>query len=185
MSLTIGIVSYSLTKEHKAMTQAAIESYKGLCDELLVVENGGNAYFDADIFIQYKHNQGYTKAANTVLKNATSEYIAVVNNDTTLESGNLHDLCIPGTVTSPNIFPISPEGFSGSFFVVPKTVLLVSGFLNEAMVNRYSDTDYLNRLIRLNIPIQKVETVRINHKVNQTISVTVTNDQDGEVYRKL
>jgi GT2 family glycosyltransferase len=186
MTLTIGILTYTINDEYRDMTQKCIDSFKNYADELIVVENGGKYNWEADIFVKYIENVGYTKGVNTILELATSDYILFISNDVTLTYGNLKDLCLPNTVTSPNIFPHHESGFSGAIFCVPRTVLDKVGYLDERMVLRYSDTEYAERLLKNHIPIKQVSGISTEHLVDQTIHLTFDMAKnDAEVYKNV
>ena len=164
--LSLGIIAFSVEPEFIEMTQRAIDSYRK-ADEIIVVENGPHhEYTGVDTYIRFSENQFFTRPANTILKISKHPYVAVVNNDTYLLSGNLHDLCIPNTVVSP-LITTQPEigPFVGSFFVIPKTVQETIGYLDEDLKLYYSDTDYLTRLSFNGVNCQKNESVKVYHHI--------------------
>ena len=61
------------------------------------------------------------------------------------------------------------SGFSGAMFCIPKSVLKKVGYLNEKMVQRYSDTEFGERLVAMGIPIKVIDSVKVDHKVDQTV----------------
>lgn len=181
--LSLGVLSYSLTPHHEALTQNALLSYAGQADELVVVENGGSVDWVADIFIKFAENQGYTKGINAILKNATKDYIALVSNDTRLLAGNLRDLCVENTVTYPKLDTLD---IKGAFFVVPRSVMEKVGILDEGMKLRYSDTEYFDRLAQYGVPVKQIDSVLVHHDIDQTIHLTLDQAQgDREYYGSL
>ncbi len=63
---------------------------------------------------------GFAMNVNIGLTLASGDYVAVVTNDTRVEQGDVYDLCVPGTVTSPLVLEkpgIDPGGFHGAFWV--------------------------------------------------------------------
>jgi GT2 family glycosyltransferase len=167
--LTVGILTATIDKSLEKMTADCIFSFDGQADELIVVESGGEEDWVADISVRYKKSCGFTRGVNAILKNASNDYVLFVSNDIVLKDGNIHDLCIPDTVTSPDIFPHMESGFSGAMFCIPKSVLKKVGYLNEKMVQRYSDTEFGERLVAMGIPIKVIDSVKVDHKVDQTV----------------
>jgi hypothetical protein len=109
---------------------------------------------------------------NAGLRVASGDYVAVVNNDCALAGGNVYDLCVRETVTSPLIVgerqgfgeSIEPGGFHGCFWVVPRPVLDRVGLLDERFEFAYwEDDDYLTRLHAAGIPTRQVPSVRVRH----------------------
>ena len=115
---------------------------------------------------------GYGRNVNLGLRLATGDYIAIVNNDCRLADGDVSDLCVPETVTSPLIIgerqgfgeSIEPGGFHGCFWVVPRPVLDRVGLLDERFEWGYwEDDDYIARLHEAGIPTRQVPSVRVKH----------------------
>lgn len=169
LTLSVGMPSYTKSEYHVSLTERALKSYAS-ADETIVVEDGTGNWFDADTLIQLKKNTGFTHAVNMVLKVATCDYVAVVNNDTYLVSGDLHDLCIPGTVTTPSIpGQTFTTELKGCFFVIPMNLIPTIGFLDESMRQYYSDQELDDRLHTLGIPIKEVPSVIVHHDQDQTL----------------
>lgn len=184
--LSLGIIAFSVEPEFIAMTQKAIDSYRG-ADEIIVVENGPFHQYDGvDTYVRFSENQFFTRAANAILRMAKHEYVAVVNNDTHLESGDLHSLCKPDTVVSPLITTQQDIGpFVGSFFVIPKSILEKVGYLDEQFTVYYSDTDYLTRLTTADIKIEQEKSVLVYHHIGtSTQYLNSKGEEDGERYHK-
>lgn len=161
--LSLGIISYGVTEDLTDTTKLAINSYRPQVDELIVVENAGHIPYEADVMISFQENQYFTRAANAILRIAREDYIAVVNNDTYLISGDLEDLCIPDTITSPNPPHEAEDGIRGWFFVIPKSILPILGYLDEKYVHFNSDVDMVNRIKELGIAWKTVSSVIVNH----------------------
>lgn len=148
-TLSIVIPSYSCGIVQGNGINNAIKHYRNICDELIVVEDGGipPSYSDIDTLVIHKTNRGFTKAVNNGWKIAQGDYVAIVNSDTYIEDGDIRDLCVDGIVTHPRI--VGHEECAsqfGAFFVVPKTVSDSYGYLDERFVMYYSDDDYRNRI---------------------------------------
>lgn len=191
MKLSIVIPSYNVNSDIERLTIEALESYKPQTKELIVVEDGGSYNSKirelADIYCFNSTNHGFTFAVNQGIKLSTLDYIAVVNSDTQLERGNLEDLCIKDTATSPEIITQSGiSGLSGSFFTIPRSVLDKIGLLDERLKVYYSDTEYIDRLKENKIEMKTIEDVRVFHYIAQTVSVTKhLGDKDKDVYEEI
>ena len=112
---------------------------------------------------------------NVGLRLATGDFVAVVTNDSRVADGDVHDLCVPGTVTSPIVLEkpgIEPGGFHGAFWVAPHEVLDRVGLLDERFEGAFfEDDDYLERLRRAGIPTRQVASVRVwSRRIGLTMS---------------
>ena len=79
---------YLINEELLELTKNAIESLKG---ELIIIDNGspiGQDYLKekASVYIRNEENLGYPKAVNQGFEKATSDLIAVANNDIRISS---------------------------------------------------------------------------------------------------
>lgn len=183
--LSLVLLSFAANDHLRKLANEALDSYKA--DEIITIEDGG--VFDkeimdkSDTYVFNKENRGFTFAVNQGIKIARGDYIALVSNDTKLVSGDLKDLCVSGSSTSPKIDNQNIEGFAGSFFVLPRDVIDKVGLLDESMKIYYSDTEYIERLAKNNIPMQTVNSVVIHHHVCQSVSsTTVDYTQDQSNY---
>lgn len=142
---TVVIPHYPIEDADKRLEEC-VDSLNGV-DELIVIVNEGI---------------GYAKAVNKGLRLASGAYIAVVNNDLRL-IGNLKDLCIPNTVTSPKVNGRNC-GFNGCFYVIPRNVFEQIGLLDDRFeMGYYEDDDYLKRLKNADIPVKCIESVDVTH----------------------
>ena len=112
-------------------------------------------------------NQGTRFAVNVNigLGLATGDYVAVVTNDSEVIQGDVYDLCVPGTVTSPLVVDkpgIAPGAFHGAFWVAPRGVIERVGLLDERFEGAFfEDDDYLERLRREGIPARQIDSVSV------------------------
>lgn len=190
--LSLVLLSYAKTPDLQRLTRRALVSYKGQSDEVILTEDGGEEFDwppEVDTFIWHA-NQGFTKNANLGWRQARGEYVAIVSNDTQLLAGNLRELCIKDTVTSPRVENQAlNDSFAGCFFVVPRTVFEKVGLLDESMHTYYSDTEYIDRLRKAGVSMKIVHSVTISHDQAQTVTEVGQNTpeqsgKDREAYRK-
>ena len=155
-TLSLVIPHWPLDEETNEALRRCVSSFPSECERIVVVNNG----------------TGYGQNVNIGLRLATGDYIAVVNNDCRLAQGNIYDLCVPETVTSPLVIgerqgfgeSLEPGAFHGCFWVVPRPVLDQVGLLDERFEHAYwEDDDLLARLRQAGISTRQVASVRIRH----------------------
>jgi GT2 family glycosyltransferase len=155
-TLSLVIPHWPLDEEVDQALRRCVASFPPECERIVVVNEG----------------TGYGRNVNIGLRTASGEYIAVVNNDCRLVEGDVYDLCVPETVTSPLIIgerqgfgqSIEPGGFHGCFWVVPRAVLDRVGLLDERFEHAYwEDDDFVARLGEADVPTRQVSSVRIRH----------------------
>jgi GT2 family glycosyltransferase len=154
--LSLVIPHWPLDEETNEALRRCVLSFPAECERIVVVNDG----------------TGYGRNVNVGLRLATGKYIAVVNNDCYLAGGDVYELCVPGTVTSPLIIgerqgfgqSIEPGGFHGCFWVVPGPLLDRVGLLDERFEWAYwEDDDFLARLHQAEIPTRQVSSVTVRH----------------------
>lgn len=180
--LSVGILTCTLDTTFAEMTWKCIKSFQPQADELIVVESAGEYTWDADVLVKYKKSCGYTKGVNTIFRVAKGDYVLFTSNDTELLEGNLKDLCIPNTVTSPRIFPSHTSGLSGVAFCMPRNLIESFGVLDEHMVMQWSDNEFAERLVKAGIPIKSVDTVFFSHAVDQTVHLFKDMAKNDKTY---
>jgi hypothetical protein len=130
---------------------------------------------DCEKVVVVNEGTGFARNVNIGLGLATGAYLAVVTNDSCVVEGDVYDLCIPGTVTSPLVLGkpgIEPGGFHGAFWPAPREVLDRVGFLDERFECAfYEDDDYLERLRRAGVPTRQIASVRVwSRRIGLTMS---------------
>ena len=119
---------------------------------------------------------GKTALVDALCKRLRDAYrLAVVTNDSRVVTGDVYDLCVVGTVTSPLVLEkpgIDPNGFHGAFWVAPRDVLELVGPLDESFQGAfYEDDDYLERLRRAGIPTRQIASVQVwSRRIGLTMS---------------
>lgn len=140
MGISIIIPHWSFSNEIDEMLRKCVKSLSGY-DELIIINNNGT---------------GFARAVNQGLKLAKGDYLMVVNNDIQWVYGDLKDLCIPDTVTSPLVNDV-PQNFWGCFFCIPRNIYEEIGGLDEQFeIGYYEDDDYIKRLEQAGIEMRSV-----------------------------
>jgi glycosyltransferase involved in cell wall biosynthesis len=163
MRLSIVVPHWPMDAEVDEALRACLDSLPGDCEKLVILNDG----------------TGFARNVNVGLRLARGDFIAVVTNDTRVIEGNVHDLCVPGRVTSPIVLEkpgVEPGGFHGAFWVAPREVIERVGPLDERFEGAFfEDDDYLVRLEHADIPREQVTTVRV---VSRRIGLTMSKVPD-------
>lgn len=157
--MSIVIPHWPLDSEVDAALAACVASLPPECEKLVIVNEG----------------TGFAHNVNVGLRVASGDYVGVVGNDSRVVEGDVHDLCVPGTVASPVVLGkpgIEPGGFHGAFWVAPREVIDRVGLLDEGFEGAFfEDDDYLERLRRAGVRTLQVPSVRIeSRRVGLTMS---------------
>jgi hypothetical protein len=150
--LSVVVPHWPLDNEVDEALRVCLASLPADCEKIVVVNQGS----------------GFAVNVNIGLRLASGEYAAVVSNDCRVVEGDVYDLCVPGTVTSPFVLEkpgIEPGGFHGAFWIVPREVLDRVGFLDERFEGAFfEDDDYLERLKQAAIPRKQLASVRVSSR---------------------
>lgn len=151
--ISVVIPHYPFNEEINDTLAECVASLNGY-DELILVVNDGT---------------GFAKAVNQGMKLAKGDYIFVVNNDIKWQKGELSDLCVPTTVTSP-LLNGDPSNFWGCFFCVPRSVYETVGGLDERYgIGFYEDDDYIMTLKKAGIEMKCIESCEIVSEGHKTM----------------
>lgn len=171
MKIQAVLAVWITTPDVMQLTQAAIENYKSLGLELIIVDNAstmGEGYLkeNADIYIRNQKNLGYAPAMNQGLKLSTSKYIVFAENDVLVspetigvgkeildnygDVGSVHYRMVPYQED----FSFGNETYltgkerwcTFSFFMV-RRVAVPYGLLDENYIMaNYEDWDFIHRM---------------------------------------
>ena len=189
--ISMVILCHNANDRLEQITLDAIKSYRPEVDEMIVTDAGGRfskkIMMASDVYLFGKENIGFTANANRGWKVSSGEYTMIINNDTFLVKGSLHDLCIPNKVTSPIIVNQHIAGLAGPFWVVPRNITEERGYLLEEMKTYSSDEDYAKRVEDI---FQKVKSVEIFHLQQQTVKTLgieggAEAERDNKIYEEL
>jgi glycosyltransferase involved in cell wall biosynthesis len=157
--LTAVVPHWPLDDEVDNALRACLASLPLDCEKIVVVNQG----------------TGFAVNVNIGLRLAAGDYIAVVTNDSRVVEGDVYDLCVRGTVTSPLVLEkpgVERGGFHGAFWVAPRAVLDQVGLLDERFEGAFfEDDDYLARLNRAGVPTRQVASVLVwSRRIGLTMS---------------
>lgn len=138
MQLSVVIPTWSGTPVLAEMALKLCQYVRPQCDELIVTEDEDDPAFYykeleeiADIYLRHP-NLGDVVNINLGMRHATGDYIAVLNSDLTIFSGDLRELCVPGRVVCPDEHSGGHGGYTGGLVVIPRTILNEFGYLDES-----------------------------------------------------
>lgn len=144
--MSVIIPHWPLNEELDLLLEHCVKSIHA--DEIIVVVNDGT---------------GFGKAVNQGLRLAHGDYLFVVNNDTVVLNGNLQDMCIPDTVTVPDITG-QVDDMPRAFYCMPRSVYeSIGGYDERFKIGYFEDDDFITRLNKYEVPIRKVQSVEVSH----------------------
>lgn len=159
------VPTYSINTQFAAIAFRCLSSLRPLVDELIVTEDGEKIFPElaelADIYLYHK-NLGYARNVNLGWWVTNNEYVIHANADTYVVSGDLHDLCIPGIITSPKVNEDSGT-LSGAFFCVPRTISEELGMFNDFYMFDGADHNLWNRYLS-KYQAQRIDSVLVKHE---------------------
>jgi len=98
---------------------------------------------EVEKIVVWNDGMGYAPAINRGCEVANGDYYLIMNDDVYLKKGDIEDLCVKDTVTSPTydgrVYPF----IWGSCFCVPKNVWEDIGGMDERYTKSYFDDDDL------------------------------------------
>lgn len=161
-NVDVVIPHYPLLPIHDVMLKQCVQSLRGQCNTYVVVNQG----------------MGFAAACNLGVGLTSSDYIAIVNNDTNMNltnemfccgalggPWNLMDICKKDTVTFPRVNGVEQE-FTGAFLVIPRSI--IDGPLGgqvydeQFQVGFWEDVDLWTRLKDADVAIEQFPYT-VNH----------------------
>jgi GT2 family glycosyltransferase len=121
-------------------------------DEIIIVANEPNARGEPCVGMRV--NQG--------LRLAHGDFLVVIMSSVILESGSMRDLCVPDTITSPNVDDLG-QAFHGCCCCIPRAIYEKHGGWDETFTAVFVDDDYLCRMFNAGIEIKCVPSVKVRH----------------------
>lgn len=126
------------------------DSLKGY-DELIVLSSSGSL--------------GYCGSWNKLAEMAKGDFLIFMSDDQEVLSGELKDLCIENTVTSPSGSNMGEGEFWGGFFCMPRNIYEEIG-LYDMIYNdgiHYMDEDLKERILKAGFNLKRVKNVEALH----------------------
>lgn len=194
---TIGVLFFHRTPELVAIGEKCLDSILSCIDptttELVVVDNGSTMENkrwekEATTYIRFSENLGVSAGWNAILRNARGAYIAILGDDTEVQSGWLeamracfdqHDDC---GVANPYVEHL-PKGqgiqkdnkwFSGACFMLTPRTIERAGYFRQDLYfpTNYEDTDYWCRVLESGLYLYKNHAIEVKHLEGQTTKAT-------------
>jgi len=159
-------------KGKKEVLDRCVKSLTPECDEIIVVKSKGRSL---------------AKCINVGCNKAKGDFLIVSNDDITMRSGHLKDLCHKGEVHSPINHGGIRKTFHAHLWCMPKEIYKQIGGQDETCPGPYYiDSDYWVRLIKEGIPVVLNDSVHINHpEPARTLGKIYTNqDKTREWFLK-
>jgi len=185
MRISVVMPVYFINQELIQLTRDALFSIRGQYDELIIVDDCSpikTSEFKgkATKYIQNNENLSYVKSANKGFKEAKSDYIVLMCNDTKLVNGTLNDLCFNGYTFPSFEGKISPF-WDGAVYSFPRSI---GGFYDERYRTYFGDLDKFYQAKQDKTPMKKVDNVIFWHKQSATTSQVGRNSMYDEDYIK-
>jgi hypothetical protein len=126
MTLSVVIPVWSTNSDLTEMALKLAKQVRPMCDELVIGEDGEYQKELAAIADTYLVHPrlGHAKNLAETIKATNSEYVAAMDSDMSIDSGDLKDLCIPGHLVSPATVQRRFNEVAGWFFVCPRQFLM-------------------------------------------------------------
>jgi len=140
---------YDKNLPHKAeYLKRCVNSFIGHFDNLIVVHGNDISQYEA---------------INKGIAMSDTDYVIVSNDDCEYGSGNLHDLCIPDTLTVPHIND-ADRGLAMHIFALPKKIWEeLGGFDGSYKHGYFDDNDAIFKLLDKGYKTKVINTVNIEH----------------------
>lgn len=173
--LSAVIASYFIDDKKPLVLKACVNSLRGN---------------DETVVFATRENMGFCFSWNQAASMARGDYMVFIGDNNYLVEGDLSDLAIPGTVTSPLIDGKASD-FWGFVFCMPREVYEKIGLydmdFNDGV--HFMDDDLKRRIERAGIPMRSVSTVNFHHPeggrtINQIKEVGYKIGINSEIFNK-
>jgi len=173
--------------------------------QLIVVNDGSKlpiGHQNADILVRHVKNKGIPYAWNSGLRLARGEYIAIINDDITVEKGWLDKLRValeddpdnwvaaPGVKGQENGVGIvqDHQWFPGYCFMMPANIRELVGYFDEQFAPfDFEDTDYWTRVLSAGKQLVRNYSTTITHvggHVLHTLDYDKVNETNNAKFQK-
>ena len=167
MKVAVVIPAYSSDPGLGAWATRTALTWKPLCDDLIISEDGNFHQELHDIADVYDVHEQLWPAKNMnlgwqIALERGADFVAIMDLDAHWVSGSLRDACLPGKVMVPSIVQHPDTVSIGPMFIVPKEVAAERGFLDPIKGPRLQsfDADYH---VRVNDIIFQSRQLRVYH----------------------
>lgn len=154
MKISVVIPYWECDLDKRGVLKKCLHSFGGQADETIIVQ-------DID-----HESRGPTRATNQGFAISSGDYIIAMADDVFLNEGQLKDLCVPDTITSPKINGV-PQDFWGMVWCTPRNLYEKYGCLDEIYDGGiyFDDTDKVEQIKALDISNHCVTSVDFQHPV--------------------
>jgi GT2 family glycosyltransferase len=149
MKLSVVISSYFIDDQKPGILHKTIESMQG-ADEILA------------LVTHPKAPMSFAESHNKIASIASGDYIMVIG-DNFICQGNLKDLCVPDTITVPQINGIAYPGEWMMVYCMPRVAYEEIGLYDEIFKHgsHWEDTDLWRRARNSRFPVRGINTVNV------------------------
>lgn len=185
---TVGVLIYHRTQELVDMARDCVASVKKSSTdyELIIVDNGSTIKSDweCDTLIRFDKNYGISHGWNAILKNARTEYVAIIGDDVIVREGWLEalkaalEMPLAG-VANPHVQHLPPgagivenyKWFSGACFMLPQSTVSRVGYFDENTYfpANFEDHDYWTRVYKKGLKCYVNYGMSVQHREGATV----------------
>lgn len=155
--------------------------------ELITVDDCSPLEVPWEMTYRNEVNKGFTATVNKGLSLATGNSLVVMNDDITLEPGDLDMFCdeIEGIISPKTIDEGLGDNF-GSIWGMSRATYELLGGLDENLVHYFSDLEYYHRAKSKGVPVTKRLDVCVSHVGSATYGEhSHSYKQDKETWEKI
>jgi GT2 family glycosyltransferase len=205
MKYSIVIPSLTKDEEHKKVLETCLKSVSLNSDscEVILVDDGSpvdiTGYNEVDKYLRHDPNRGIARSWNDGCVMAEGEYVAIINDDITVQKGWLDKLAnaldfdtdywvaAPGVTGKQTGTGIEEDykWFPGYCFMLKKeTLVSMGGFDEQFSPFNYEDTDMWTRILQLGAKLVRNYSTEITHLEGHVLH-TLAYEEVSEKNRRL